>query len=278
MEVNTIFGTEKCPMANKVYSDDIFVNYFPGKVVSISANDSIPLNTIIDKEKLAYYNDIFKSDVYFYFTDSNPAYVGFTKCNRDINANTDMGNTVIGLNLNNIDEWCIKSADEYYLVNNTAYRMGEIRVVGGNSIYCNVGEVKPHISWDINPAFENAATNSKSMTSNQMKKIKEVCGNLDVEELEKVYKMTVASTVTSGIGTVGSIASTVTSAISNNEQKKDDSDDKKVNGLNLATTISSAVGGVASGAGTVTSGIAASKLKKIISDIKDCRDAIREIK
>ena len=259
-------------MANKIYSDDIFIDYALGKVVNISANESIPLNTIIDRKKLAHYNDVFKSDVYFYFTDSNPAYVGFTKCNRDINTNTDMGNTVIGLNSDNIDEWCIKSADEYTLVEHTVYRMGKIQVVGGNSMYCNVGEAKPYISWDINPAFENAAK-----TSNKMKKVKEVCGNLDVEELEKVYKMTVASSVTSGIGTVGSIASTVTSAISNNEQKKDDSDAKKVNGLNLATTISSAVGGVASGAGTVTSGIAASKLKKIISDIKACRDAIREI-
>ncbi|MBD5405775.1 hypothetical protein HDR59_04480 [bacterium] len=264
-------------MANKIYSDDIFIDYALGKVVSISANESIPLNTIIDREKLAHYNNVFKSDVYFYFTNSNPAYVGFTKCNRDINVNTDMGNTVIGLNSNNIDEWCIKSNDEYYLVNNTIHKMGEIKVIGGNSIFCDVGDDKPRISWDIRPAFENAANNSKSMTSDKMKKVKDICGNLDVEELEKVYKMTVASSVTSGIGTVGSIASTVTSAISNNEQKKDDSDDKKVNGLNLATTISSAVGGVASGAGTVTSGIAASKLKKIISDIKACRDAIREI-
>ncbi|MGN0929020.1 MAG: hypothetical protein ACI4N3_00055 [Alphaproteobacteria bacterium] len=272
MEVSTIFGTEKCPMANKVYSDDIFVKFVSENSIGISANDSIPLNTIIDKEKLKYYNEIFNSDVYFYFSGANSIYVGFAKCNRINQAN----NETIALNYNNIDEWCIKSVDEYSLVNHALNKLGEIKVIGGNSIYCDVGGDKPRISWNLNAVYEKAAKNSSNI--NSLQKVKEVCGKIDVKELEKIYNLTIASTVTSGIGTASSIAGTVTSAISGIEQKKDDeADSKKVNGLNLATTITSAIGGATSGAGAITSGIASSKLKSIIEDIKKCKEEINKI-
>ena len=273
IEITTIFGTENCPMANKIYSDDIFIDYFPGKTVSISANDSIPLNTIIDKEKLAHYNNVFKSDVYFYFTDANPSYAGFTKCNRDIAGDSNISTEVIGLNSDNIDEWCIKSNEEGYIVKHMTEKLGYIKVIGGNSIFCDVGERKPYISWDLSAVYEKTANNS-----NSMQKVKNACGKIDVKELEKIYNLTVASTVTSGIGTASSLAGTVTSAISIAEQKKDDdADSKKVNGLNLATTITSAIGGATSGAGAITSGIASSKLKSIIDDVKKCKEEVGKL-
>ena len=261
-----------CPMANAEYTNDIFIKYSAGRTVSIKLDDSIPLNTIIDKERLKYFNDLYNSDVYFYLSGANKSNIGFIECNDTVGVAAN-GEEVVALNYNNIDTYCIKS-NEYednLVIHTVPY--GYIKVIGGNNVFCSMNSDKhPSIQWSTLDVLTDTVNKST-----QMKKIKEVCGNLDVEELEKVYKMTVASSVTSGIGTVGSIASTVTSAISNNEQKKDDSDDKKVNGLNLATTISSAVGGVASGAGTVTSGIAASKLKKIIDDIKKCKEAINKI-
>lgn len=259
-------------MANKVYSNDIFVDYFAGKSISISADDSIPLNTIINKEKLAYYNDVFKSDVYFYFTDANPSYAGFTKCNRDISASSDNSTEVIGLNSDNIDDWCIKSNKAGYIVKHMTEKLGHIKVIGGNSIFCDIGERKPRISWDLNAVYEETANNNSSI-----KAVKDACGNIDVKELESIYNMTIVSTVSSGIGTVGSIAGTITSAISGAEQKKEDVNTSKTNGLNLATTITSAVSSAASGTSTVTSGIASSKLKKIIDDIKKCKEAINKI-
>lgn len=265
-------------MANKVYSDDIFVNYFPGKNISISANDSIPLNTIIDKEKLAYYNDIFKSDVYFYFTNANSTFVGFTKCNKDINLN--MSNEVIAINSDNINEWCIKSTDEYTIVNHMAEKLGNIKVIGGNSIFCDVGGAKPQISWDLNAVYEKTAKNSELMnkTSAKMQAVKDACNKIDVKELENIYNLTITSTITSGIGTASSLAGTVTSAISIAEQKKDDeTNSKKVNGLSIASTVTSAIGGATSGVGAVTSGIASSKLKSIIEDVKKCKNEIKKL-
>ena len=304
LNVHTNFGSVNCPMVNKVYSDDIFV-YPNDKTIEIPANAHIPLNTIISKENLKRYNDLFKNDVYFYFNESNAAYVGFTKCNRDIGANIAEKNDVIALNFNNIDDWCIKSNEKDYLENYldgyTHLASGEIKIIGGDGIFCDLGEKKPKRSWVLNTSLNTATDNDKSITdnnnsiaddnesinemnesvnalNNSMQKVKNACGKIDVKELEKIYNLTVASTVTSGIGTASSLAGTVTSAISIAEQKKDDdADSKKVNGLNLATTITSAIGGATSGAGAITSGIASSKLKSIIDDVKKCKEEINKI-
>ncbi len=274
--MNPSFGGQiaECPMANAEYTNDIFINYYPGKAFSIKVGDSIPLNTIINKERLKYFNDLYDSDIYFALTDVNKQYIGFMECNgtQPLYAN---GMEVVALNYNNIDTYCIKSTEEEdYLVGNTAYKQGYLQIIGGfNPIVCNINKDKhPHITWSIAEVVANAGNNSMNI-----KAVKDACGSIDVKELESIYNMTIVSTVSSGIGTVGSIAGTITSAISGAEQKKEDADTNKTNNLNLATTITSAVSSAASGTSTVTSGIASSKLKKIIDDIKKCKKEIDKI-
>lgn len=120
-----------------------------------------------------------------------------------------------------------------------------------------------------NNNYDNDDYNNKIILErNSYNNMKTKCNKLNLNELEKIKNLLIASTTTSSISTAGNIATTTMGAI--NMKEGNDTNSK----LNLANTIVSGINTATSGASAITGGIAISKLKEIIENTKDCKEAI----
>ena len=104
------------------------------------------------------------------------------------------------------------------------------------------------------------------------------CEGLDSDNIKGIKKTLTASTVMGGIGTATSIAGTITSAMANsNNVRNDDTKDgvKKEKDLNLASNIMAGISTGTSIGGTAFSAISLSKLANDIDNAEKCEDALK---
>ena len=279
----TSAGERICPLYNKDFDINGENNTFvvdgtgifskKGKAgLNLKAKDSVPLTELINVNKLSEYNAKY-GDIYFAIKNSNPTIIGFTECYKDINLNS-LTPTYPGLNSGNISNWCIKTSEASELINYASQNI-KLCVANGDNEECDTAfnaTEKPCISFFLSEIIEE--TTEKMEKSVSVAKLKEACSGVDISELKKIKNLTLTSTISSGVGALGSITGAVTSGLANTENKKEDTNASKANGLGMAATISSAIGGAGSAAGATTAGIATGKLKKVIEDIERCKSFI----
>ena len=247
----------------------------------LKGNMNIPLNQYIDKEELKKYKDGF----YLGVKADGPLFAIFD-CSKHIGYNQrNIVNNITHVTYDNVDILCIKTNTEEQLVRRLEEQRGEIYFLNGPSYNCTkllggYGQEPVYLSWSksilenkVNDAYFNKTEGQTNEETdgpvNNIPKVKEVCGKIDVKELETIQGLSIASSVTSGIGAVGGVAGAITSGLSINK--------KESKGLDIASTITSAIGGATSTAGAVTSGIAAAKLKEIIDNIKKCKEEVSKL-
>ena len=116
-----------------------------------------------------------------------------------------------------------------------------------------------------------------SITKESYENMIKSCKDIDIDTLKNIKNLLTASTVTSGISTVGGIANTVMGGVSiaNDNSKEDKSDTNKK--LDIATTIVSGVTTATSGASTATSAVAISKVNTVIDKVNECKKAINNL-
>jgi hypothetical protein len=260
-------------------------------IIQLKANMNEPLNKYINKEILK--KEEYKNGLYLYVKGISSNIFGIFKC---LQLRPSVGEEVVHITHDNIDSLCIKSADKETIISNPETISGDIEFISGKSPTCAKIQIKNEIAkltWSKSNLLDeitkqtSEAEKSDETSSvieeisspeekeeeqgpvNNIPKVKEVCGKIDVKELETIQGLSIASSVTSGIGAVGGVAGAITSGLAINK--------KESKGLDIASTITSAIGGATSTAGAVTSGIAAAKLKEIIDNIKKCKEEVSKL-
>ncbi|MGN0930011.1 MAG: hypothetical protein ACI4N3_05210 [Alphaproteobacteria bacterium] len=107
----------------------------------------------------------------------------------------------------------------------------------------------------------------------QVNDISSSCGGIDnssVKNIESIKGLLIGSTITSGIGTVGSITATVTNSIATS----DSTENNKKKKLNIATKISTGVAGGAQATSAILSGVTINKVNKDKDTADKCEDTL----
>ena len=104
------------------------------------------------------------------------------------------------------------------------------------------------------------------------------CTGFDTNNIKDIKGVMTASTVVGGVGTAVSTAGTITSALANSKDVRNDNSEKgmkKEKGLNLASTIMAGVSTGTSAGGIVLGAVALKKLSDNVDVAEKCEDALK---
>ncbi|MBD5405540.1 hypothetical protein HDR59_03265 [bacterium] len=116
------------------------------------------------------------------------------------------------------------------------------------------------------PLFEKAENIVKS------------CSGFDTANIKEIKSVMTASTVVGGIGAATSIAGTITSAMANSKDVRNDDSEagvKKEKGLNIASNVMAGISTGTSAGGIVLGAITLNKLAKNVDVAEKCEDALK---
>ena len=141
----------------------------------------------------------------------------------------------------------------------------------------SANQIKSDISM-IESEIDNVDDLKDNATFTKAKNITQSCTGFDTNNIKDIKGVMTASTVVGGVGTAVSTAGTITSAIANSKDVRNDNSEKgkkKEKGLNLASTIMAGVSTGTSAGGIVLGAVALKKLSDNVDVAEKCEDALK---